>query len=118
MQNRAAFADFVAGLLRLNPIERWSPQQARMHPFITGEPYLGPYEPPPTDLSGAMLNNSNTDGGGGGAGGATHAFSNPPAVDIQSLIDEGNNLSIAENDPHHGDRPSEQRRTDHDPQAG
>ncbi|CAG8781519.1 22794_t:CDS:2, partial [Gigaspora margarita] len=37
MQNRLAFIDFVQGLLNLNPIERWSPQQAKLHPFITGE---------------------------------------------------------------------------------
>jgi serine/threonine protein kinase len=42
-QNRAAFIDFVQGLLNLNPIERWSPQQARLHPFITGEKFIRPY---------------------------------------------------------------------------
>lgn len=41
--NRAAFIDFVQGLLNLNPIERWSPQQARLHPFITGEKFTRPY---------------------------------------------------------------------------
>ncbi|KAF8303347.1 hypothetical protein DL93DRAFT_2173055 [Clavulina sp. PMI_390] len=44
-QNRAAFIDFVQGLLNLNPIERWSPQQARLHPFITGEKFTRPYVP-------------------------------------------------------------------------
>ncbi|KAG0148654.1 hypothetical protein CROQUDRAFT_383918 [Cronartium quercuum f. sp. fusiforme G11] len=44
-QNRIAFIDFVKGLLNLNPIERWSPQQARMHPFILGEPLREPYVP-------------------------------------------------------------------------
>ncbi|KAI9361470.1 kinase-like domain-containing protein [Pilaira anomala] len=34
------------GLLNLNPIERWSPQQAKKHPFITGEPFICPFQPP------------------------------------------------------------------------
>ncbi|KAI0775661.1 kinase-like protein [Trametes elegans] len=45
MNNRAAFIDFVQGLLNMNPIERWSPQQARQHPFITGEKWSGPWSP-------------------------------------------------------------------------
>ncbi|KAI0374098.1 kinase-like protein [Pilatotrama ljubarskyi] len=45
MNNRAAFIDFVQGLLNMNPIERWSPQQARQHPFITGEKWTGPWSP-------------------------------------------------------------------------
>lgn len=47
---RRAFLDFLGGLLHLNPLERWSPHQAKMHPFITGEawnwtayPTAGPY---------------------------------------------------------------------------
>ncbi|CAG8571761.1 13206_t:CDS:2, partial [Ambispora leptoticha] len=46
MQNRLAFIDFVQGLLNLNPIERWSPQQAKLHPFITGEKFTGKFIPP------------------------------------------------------------------------
>lgn len=42
---RIIFIDFLYGLLRLNPLERWSPQQAKLHPFITGKPWLGPYKP-------------------------------------------------------------------------
>ncbi|KAI0645637.1 kinase-like protein [Trametes meyenii] len=45
MNNRASFIDFVQGLLNMNPIERWSPQQARQHPFITGEKWTGPWSP-------------------------------------------------------------------------
>ncbi|SHO76717.1 Similar to S.cerevisiae protein YAK1 (Serine-threonine protein kinase) [Malassezia sympodialis ATCC 42132] len=48
MANRAAFTDFVAGLLNLNPLERWTPQQAKQHPFITGEPFTQPWVPPRT----------------------------------------------------------------------
>ena len=43
LNNRAAFIDFCKGLLDLNPVTRWTPQQARGHPFITGEKYKGPY---------------------------------------------------------------------------
>jgi hypothetical protein len=55
MQNRLAFIDFLKGLLQLNPLERWSPQQARSHPFVTGEKFTGPFTPParkiPTNLA-------------------------------------------------------------------
>jgi dual specificity protein kinase YAK1 len=44
LNNRASFIDFCQGLLNLNPIERWSPQQARMHPFITGEKFTKPFQ--------------------------------------------------------------------------
>ncbi|OZJ02858.1 hypothetical protein BZG36_03219 [Bifiguratus adelaidae] len=46
MQNRRAFIDFLRGLLNLNPIERWSPQQAKLHPFITGDKFTGHFTPP------------------------------------------------------------------------
>lgn len=46
MNNRVAFIDFVRGLLCINPMERWSPQQAKMHPFITQAKYTGPFVPP------------------------------------------------------------------------
>ncbi|KAL7276917.1 dual specificity protein kinase yak1 [Rhizina undulata] len=46
MNNRIAFIDFVRGLLNLNPMERWSPQQAKLHPFITQQKYTGPFVPP------------------------------------------------------------------------
>lgn len=41
--NRAAFIDFCQGLLSLNPLERWTPQQAKQHPFITGEKFTRPF---------------------------------------------------------------------------
>ncbi|KAF8904456.1 kinase-like domain-containing protein [Gymnopilus junonius] len=45
LNNRAAFVDFCQGLLNLNPMTRWTPQQARLHPFITGEKYTKPFVP-------------------------------------------------------------------------
>lgn len=44
--NRNSFIDFVKGLLNLNPLERWTPQQAKMHPFITQQKFTGPFVPP------------------------------------------------------------------------
>lgn len=44
--NRLIFIDFLHGLLNLNPLERWSPQQAKMHPYLTGEQWIEPYVPP------------------------------------------------------------------------
>ena len=37
-----ALLDFLGGLLTINPLLRWTPQQARLHPFITGEPFIQP----------------------------------------------------------------------------
>ena len=31
----------------LDPEVRWSPQQALRHPFLTGERFTGPFQPPP-----------------------------------------------------------------------
>ncbi|KAF9010538.1 kinase-like domain-containing protein [Cyathus striatus] len=45
LNNRAAFIDFCQGLLNLNPVTRWTPQQARMHPFITGDKFTKPFVP-------------------------------------------------------------------------
>lgn len=53
MANRAAFIDFAQGLLNLNPLERWTPAQAKMHPFITQAKYTGPFVPPTTLKSGS-----------------------------------------------------------------
>ncbi|KAF8894025.1 kinase-like domain-containing protein [Infundibulicybe gibba] len=45
LNNRASFIDFCQGLLNLNPVTRWTPQQARLHPFITGEKWSKPFVP-------------------------------------------------------------------------
>lgn len=57
MQNRHAFIDFVRGLLTINPLERWSPQQAKLHPFITQTKFTGPFVPP-MNLKATSLNRS------------------------------------------------------------
>ncbi|PWN41835.1 kinase-like protein [Ceraceosorus guamensis] len=51
MANRTSFIDFVTGLLSMDPAQRWTPQQAKLHPFITGERFLKPFKPPATPLS-------------------------------------------------------------------
>ncbi|KAK9767862.1 dual specificity protein kinase yak1 [Basidiobolus ranarum] len=45
-KSREMFLDFIQGLLNLNPLERWSPHQAKLHPFITGAKYTGHFIPP------------------------------------------------------------------------
>src|SRR4051812_22253779 len=57
MNNRVAFIDFVRGLLTINPLERWSPQQAKLHPFITQQKYTGPFVPP-MNLKSSQINRS------------------------------------------------------------
>lgn len=57
MGNRLAFIDFVRGLLNINPLERWSPQQAKLHPFITQAKFTGPFVPP-TNLKTSSINKS------------------------------------------------------------
>lgn len=57
MNNREAFIDFVRGLLNINPLERWSPQQAKLHPFITQQKFTGPFVPP-MNLKSSSINRS------------------------------------------------------------
>ncbi len=53
MQNRYAFIDFAQGLLNLNPLERWTPNHAKQHPFITQQKFTGPFVPPMAIRSGS-----------------------------------------------------------------
>ncbi|KAL1332137.1 hypothetical protein HN51_061000 [Arachis hypogaea] len=46
-QIRLALIDFLRGLVEFDPAKRWSPFQASKHPFVTGEPFTQPYQPPP-----------------------------------------------------------------------
>lgn len=45
--SRLALVDFLKGLVEFDPGKRWSPLQASRHPFVTGEPFMWPYRPPP-----------------------------------------------------------------------
>ncbi|KAF9277935.1 Homeodomain-interacting protein kinase 3 [Mortierella alpina] len=58
MISRHSFINFLQGLLNLNPIERWSPHQAKLHPFITGEPFTGSFIPPTIPKKPATAENS------------------------------------------------------------
>lgn len=48
MQNRESLIHFLYGVLNSNPLERWTPQQALLHPFITGQPFDKNWYPPGT----------------------------------------------------------------------
>ncbi|WWC94784.1 hypothetical protein V866_001633 [Kwoniella sp. B9012] len=59
MAMRRAFVDFAEGLLNMDPIKRWSPQQAAKHPFITGEKFTGPFQPTaPTSRTSSQQSSS------------------------------------------------------------
>ncbi|KAI9019501.1 kinase-like domain-containing protein [Phycomyces nitens] len=45
IQVRESLIDFLGGLLAINPLQRWTPHEARHHPFVTGEPYFYPFRP-------------------------------------------------------------------------
>lgn len=48
MINRDCLCHFLMGVLNLSPLERWTPHEALMHPFITGQPWMGHWVPPVT----------------------------------------------------------------------
>ncbi|KAI8379833.1 kinase-like domain-containing protein [Choanephora cucurbitarum] len=45
LEARLCLLDFLYGVLELNPLKRWTPQQALQHPFITQKPFTGPFVP-------------------------------------------------------------------------
>lgn len=45
MLRRACYLDFLNGLFRVNPFERWTAKQAASHPFITGAVFSEPHRP-------------------------------------------------------------------------
>ncbi|CAK9227367.1 unnamed protein product [Sphagnum jensenii] len=47
LEARTIFADFLRGLVECDPNKRWTPSQAAQHPFLTGEPFDGPFKPQP-----------------------------------------------------------------------
>jgi hypothetical protein len=46
MLRRQAFLDFLKGLFKLNPFERWTAKQAYEHPFIQNTLFTTPFQPP------------------------------------------------------------------------
>jgi serine/threonine protein kinase len=61
-ESRLCILDFLYGVLELNPLKRWTPQQAMQHPFITQKPYTGPFKPdgqinkPMSSISSSLAN--------------------------------------------------------------
>lgn len=45
LKERESLVHFLRGMLNINPLERWTPQQALMHPFITGQDFDGNWTP-------------------------------------------------------------------------
>ena len=48
-----ALLDFLHGLLDTDPATRWTPDQARHHPFVRGEHMTAPFRPPEVEPAGA-----------------------------------------------------------------
>ncbi|CAL9731825.1 dual specificity protein kinase Yak1p [Monosporozyma unispora] len=46
LKQRDCLINFLNGILNINPLERWTPQQAALHPFITNQPFTGEWFPP------------------------------------------------------------------------
>jgi len=44
--NRKCFAHFLKGVLDIDPLKRWTPQEAALHPFVTDKPFNGNWSPP------------------------------------------------------------------------
>ncbi|KAJ7522793.1 hypothetical protein O6H91_18G026700 [Diphasiastrum complanatum] len=44
-QYRLSFIDFIRGLVQFDPVRRWTPHQAASHPFVTEQPFSGPFKP-------------------------------------------------------------------------
>lgn len=51
-----SFIDFVSGLLNMNPLERWTPQQAKLHPFVQNKEWTGPFVPQQGQMQGYINN--------------------------------------------------------------
>lgn len=45
MEGRRCLAHFLRGILNFNLLERWTPQEASMHPFLTGETFTESWTP-------------------------------------------------------------------------
>ena len=86
------FIDFVSGLLRINPLERWTPQQARGHPFITEAEWTGPYNP----LAESRYTPTNTQSRAGKAQSVQHI---PPADSNRRRLDQSKHPSSYEQSP-------------------
>lgn len=65
LKQRECLIHFLNGLLNINPLERWTPQQASLHPFLTEQPFNGDWYPPgylPSITKGFQGNSHNSNG--------------------------------------------------------
>ncbi|EDO17397.1 hypothetical protein Kpol_1060p53 [Vanderwaltozyma polyspora DSM 70294] len=84
MRERECLIHFLNGILNINPFERWTPQQAAMHPFITEQPFTGEWYPynsfsmatPPDENGHNMHQLDNTE---------NSAWKDPTAKDFDKL---------------------------------
>lgn len=90
-QIRLALIDFLRGLVDFDPAKRWSPFQASKHPFVTGEPFTRPYEPPPETPRMPVTQNVKVDHHPGGG----HWFAAGLSPNIA-----GRNRVASHNSPH------------------
>ncbi|KAH3665755.1 hypothetical protein OGAPHI_003943 [Ogataea philodendri] len=60
MAQRRCLSHFLHGVLNLNPLERWTPHEAILHPFITEQPFTGVWNPPSKNLG--VSNSANLGG--------------------------------------------------------
>ncbi|GME92905.1 unnamed protein product [Ambrosiozyma monospora] len=79
MHNRKCLVHFLQGVLNMNPLERWTPQEACMHPFVTDQVFdeVNGWNPPGIKYglsasgsgAGAGVGSGNGNGNGVGASG-------------------------------------------------
>ncbi|KAI9316989.1 kinase-like domain-containing protein [Dichotomocladium elegans] len=65
LSERLALADFLQGLLTIDPLKRWTPMQAMQHPFVIGnssrDPFVGLSDVPTvTEKQSRPLDHTNT----------------------------------------------------------
>lgn len=58
LNDRESLVHLLQGLLNINPLERWTPQQAILHPFITETKFSGSWSPPGANLQFDKLQDS------------------------------------------------------------
>eukprot|EP01116_Phalansterium_solitarium_P011157 TRINITY_DN2676_c1_g1_i3.p1 TRINITY_DN2676_c1_g1~~TRINITY_DN2676_c1_g1_i3.p1 ORF type:complete len:784 (-),score=185.19 TRINITY_DN2676_c1_g1_i3:137-2488(-) len=91
-ESRRCFAHFLEGCLKLDPEERWTPEQASSHPFIKGTSFTGsfvpetrrqrvttPPRPIPWGITGDLIGQGHRAGFPGAGGTDTYAQSLPNA---------------------------------------
>ena len=65
LKQRQCLIHFLNGILNINPLERWTPQQASLHPFLTDQPFNGDWYPPgylPSVSKGSQVTNHCSNG--------------------------------------------------------